>query len=102
MYELKRTTKGTKKAVNKSLLNNLLGRFGLNIIKPVTKLIKGDRLYYLLSTCNVKSIKEITNDTWLVNYIPIVDPDICLEHGVDYLKAINNYKNSNLALPYKI
>ena len=48
LYELKSKTTGIEKRINKSLLNNLLGRFGLNIIKPVTKLIKNENLDFLL------------------------------------------------------
>jgi hypothetical protein len=40
LYELKSNTEGVEKAINKSLLNNLLGRFGMNIIKAITKMLK--------------------------------------------------------------
>lgn len=73
LFELKQTTTGSQKAVNKSLLNNLLGRFGLNIIKPVTKTVNVDKLDELLSTRKIKSIQEITKNKWLVNYNPILD-----------------------------
>ena len=97
LYELKLNTTGTKKVVNKSLLNNILGRFGLNIIKPVTKLFNTDKLDKILTTCHIKSILEITSDKWLVNYIPIIDQEICIEHNVDYVKALtNNINNFNL------
>ena len=96
LYDLKLNTTGSKKAVNKSLLNNLLGRFGLNIIKPVTKLVSIDRLDYLMSTTQIKSIQEITSNKWLVNYIPIIDPVICQEHNVDYVKAITKNNNLNI------
>ena len=54
------------------------------------------KLNSLLSTCQIKSIHEITSDKWLVNYIPIIDSEICLEHNIDYLKAITNNKNLNV------
>lgn len=53
IYELKSKTKGVEKAINKSLLNNLLGRFGMNIIKPITKNVKKEELDYILSTREV-------------------------------------------------
>ena len=83
-----------KKKINKSLLNNLLGRFGLNIIKPVTKVVSSTHLDSLLSTRIVKSIQEINNNKFLVNYIPIIDKEVCLDHNIDYLKVLtdNNIK----------
>ncbi len=56
--------------VNKSLLNNLLGRFGLNIIKPVSKIVDQNKLDSLLSTRKIKYIKSINENTYLVNYNP--------------------------------
>jgi DNA polymerase type B, organellar and viral len=40
LYQLKSSTEGAEKVINKSLLNNLLGRFEKNIIKPITKTVK--------------------------------------------------------------
>ena len=48
LFNFKNTSTGFLKLIYKSLLNNLLGRFGLNIIKPVTKLIKNENLDFLL------------------------------------------------------
>jgi hypothetical protein len=39
IFKLKSESSGTKRLVHKSLLNYLLGRFGLNIIKPVSKIV---------------------------------------------------------------
>jgi hypothetical protein len=41
---LKDTLKGSQRQVVKSLLNNLLGRFALNYIKPITKTVKKNEL----------------------------------------------------------
>jgi hypothetical protein len=70
---LKSKTVDSKRSINKSLLNNLLGRFGLNIIKPVNKIVNNKNLDYLISTRKIKSIQDINTDTYLVNYIPIID-----------------------------
>lgn len=39
LYKVKSNNKGSIKVIAKSLLNNLLGRFGLNVYKPVTKIV---------------------------------------------------------------
>ena len=96
LYQLKSSTEGAEKAINKSLLNNLLGRFGMNIIKPITKTVTKDELYFILSTREVKSFHEITKNDFLVTYIPLVDQQICSEHGLDYIKILTKNNNYNI------
>lgn len=96
LFESKKNSVGTKKLVHKSLLNNLLGRFGLNIIKPLTKIVNNNNLDYLFSTRKILSIKEITKNANLVCYNPIIDPDICSSHGIDYIKALSDNSNINI------
>ena len=100
LYELKSNTRGSERLINKSLLNNLLGRFGLNIIKPVSNIVNNKNLDYLLSTRKIKTIQEINSNTYLVNYIPIVDTKICMEHGLDYMKVL--MKNNNFDIEKNI
>jgi DNA polymerase type B, organellar and viral len=96
LYELKSNTTGAERAINKSLLNNLLGRFGMNIIKPITKSVNKDELDFIISTRIVKSFHEITNNDYLITYIPIIDEQICSEHGLDYIKVLAMDKNYNI------
>jgi hypothetical protein len=63
LYKLKSTTKDSvEKDINKRLLNHLLGRFGMNIVKPVTELVDNYKLSFIMSTREVigqpKSITE--------------------------------------------
>ena len=71
-YTRKVNYKGMEKAINKSLLNNLLGRFGMEIQKPITKTITKDRLDYIISTRKMNVIKEINENLFLVSYEPII------------------------------
>jgi hypothetical protein len=96
VYELKSNTEGVEKVINKSLLNNLLGRFGMNIIKAITKNVKKDEFDYILSTREVKSFHEITKNDFLVTFLPLIDEQICLEHGLDYIKVLNKDNNVNI------
>jgi len=96
LYELKSSTKGAEKATNKSLLNNLLGRFGMNIIKPITKTVTKEKLDFILSTRKVKSFHEITKNDFLVTYLPLIDEQICSEHGLDYIKVLSKESNYNI------
>jgi len=96
LYQLKYSTEGAEKAINKSLLNNLLGRFGMNIIKPITKTVTKEELDFILSTREVKSFHEITKNDFLVTYLPLVDEQICLEHGLDFIKVLSKEKNHSI------
>jgi DNA polymerase type B, organellar and viral len=96
LYQLKSNSEGAEKAINKSLLNNLLGRFGMNIIKPITKTVNKEELDFILSTREVKSFHEITKNDFLVTYLPIINEQICSEHGLDFIKVLLHNNNPNI------
>jgi hypothetical protein len=96
LYKLKLEIIGAERAINKSLLNNLLGRFGMNIIKPKTETVSQDKLDFILSTREIKSFHEITKNDYLVTYIPVINKDICNEHGIDYIKVLTSEKNIDI------
>ena len=50
--------KGSSRQVVKSLLNNLIGRFALNFVKPITKTVNQNELDYLLATKEIKTLKK--------------------------------------------
>jgi hypothetical protein len=51
LYKLKSTTKDSvEKDINKRLLNHLLGRFGMNIEKPITELVDGHKFSLIESS----------------------------------------------------
>ena len=101
LFKKKSESFGASKTVYKSLLNNLIGRFGLNINKPLTKNINLKNLDYILSTRDVFNYHKITEDNFLISYNPIVNPKICYEHGIDYLKVLKNEFNNNTNLDSK-
>lgn len=88
LYKKKASSTGFLKSINKSLLNNLLGRFGLNITKPITKTLNLNKLDYITSTREIFSYQPITDDNFLVTYNPIISEEICNEHGVNYIKVL--------------
>jgi DNA-dependent RNA polymerase auxiliary subunit epsilon len=85
---------GTSRKVVKSLLNNLIGRFALNFVKPISKTVNKTELDYLLTTKEIKTFKKINENNFLITYIPIVNKDICDSHNLDYYKVILNEKNN--------
>lgn len=58
----------------KSLLNNLLGRFGIRLDKSITKIVSDKTFYIICAKNRVISHHEITSNRILVTYTPIVDP----------------------------
>ena len=94
LYAIKSTTNDlTEKAVSKSLLNNLLGRFGMSINKPITEIVDNNKLELICCTRKVNSYKTITDDDYLITYYPDISQEICESYGFDYFKTITKYNH---------
>lgn len=85
-----------QRSVSKSLLNNLIGRFGMTIDKPITCIVNDELLDRIDSTREVNSVISIADNSNLVNLNPIVNKDICEEFNVDYVSALNEVFNINV------
>lgn len=81
---LKNSLKRSARKVVKSLLNNLIGRFALNYVKPITKTVVKNQLDYLLATKEIKTFNKINENKFLVTYNPIINKEICVSHNLDY------------------
>jgi DNA polymerase type B, organellar and viral len=91
LFHIKTSETGSLKIVAKSLLNNLFGRFGLNIFKPITKAVNKEQRDFIASTQKIISQKVINANNFLITYIPIISKIICQEHGLDYNKVLDTY-----------
>lgn len=86
VYTIKSNPKNSsQKAIAKSLLNNLLGRFGINFEKGISEIMS-------IKTFNQKSVmnkiisyKEIGDDKLLVSYTPKLDYEIINSHNLDFI-----------------
>jgi len=96
LYDFKSKATGTDRLVCKSLLNNLIGRFGLSILKPITEIVNLDKRDFIASTRVIKSQINLNNNRFLLTYLPIISSDICKDHGIDILKALNKGANKNI------
>jgi hypothetical protein len=74
--------------ISKSLLNNLLGRFGMSINKPVTALLDNKTLEVIESTRKIMSTIPLGPDSNLTTFDPVVSREKCLEFGVNYTEAL--------------
>lgn len=80
----------------KSLLNNLLGRFGINLDKPVTKILSKQAFEIKCLMNKIVSYKELVEDKILVSYVPRQDSDIVTSHNLNLLKLVSKYKDAEI------
>lgn len=93
VYKVKSNPRnGTEKNVAKLILNSLIGKFGMNLYKSVTKLVDNDQHDILNTTRVVKDSKKIDDNLYLTCYIPSINKEICDKFDVDYVKALNSEK----------
>lgn len=94
-YSIKRdSTDIVLRSIAKSMLNNLLGRFALNIEKSTTELVSEDTYNELTQYKRIISIKRI-GDKLLVTHDKNISKDICDTHDVDFYKTFINVMNSS-------
>jgi DNA polymerase type B, organellar and viral len=96
LSKLKNKLTGSQRQVIKSLLNNLLGRFALDYVKPITKTVNKKVLDNILATRVVKTLKEMNSDSFVLTYMPLLDKEVCESHNIDYYKAILNERSHNI------
>ena len=96
LFNKKRNSTGFLKRIYKSLLNNFLGRFGLNIIKPITQTVNKDRRDYIFSTRIVHSETILNENTFLISFDPVISKEICQDHGLDIIKVLEKESKLNI------
>lgn len=89
LFKIKSNSQGSEKLMTKFFLNSLLGRFGLDIEKPITTILT-EKMTKELLIANELSFKKITDEDFLVTYNPKPSLEICEEHGVDYNQLLNS------------
>jgi len=83
------------KTVTKLILNSPFGRFGMNINKPITKILKKDELDYILSTHVVNSFKQLNKNKFIVSYDSEISKQVCETSGLDYIKVLESHKKDS-------
>lgn len=82
----------TEKFLAKSLLNNLLGRFGIDLEKSETKLMSDPEFEEMLLVRDLKGHINI-GDMNLVTYSTSLNYDLIEENGLDIIKVLENHTN---------
>ena len=96
LFNKKKNSTGFIKLIYKSLLNNFLGRFGLNIIKPITQTVDKDRRDFICSTRIVHSHTILNDNKFLITYTPTISNEICTQHGLDVIKVLEKESKTNI------
>ena len=78
------------------MLNNFLGRFGLNIVKPITLTVNRERRDFIFSTRIVHSETILNDNKFLITFNPVISKDICLQHGLDIIKVLEKESKTNI------
>ena len=96
LFNFKNTSTGFLKLIYKSLLNNFLGRFGLNLIKPLTQTVNKEKRDFILSTRIVHSQTILNEDKFLITFDPTISNKICKNHGLDIFKVLEKESKTNI------
>jgi hypothetical protein len=97
IYQIKSNPRNdTEKNVSKLILNSLIGRFGMDFYKSVTKLVDQEHHDYITTTRIVKDSKMIDDNLYIDCYIPSINKEICDKFGVDFTKALNYEKYDDI------
>jgi hypothetical protein len=94
IYKLKANpTNKSKKSLAKSLLNNLLGRFGISLDKPITEVLDENMFDVISMRHKIMNYKVIAEDKIMVSYTQNLDAGIIQEHGLDITKILDEVKD---------
>nr|QBM09675.1 hypothetical protein [Dactylella sp.] len=93
LYHVKSTSSGSIKVIAKLLLNSLLGRFGMDILKLNTELVDLDKFKEIMATKSINSWKKVTENDYIVSYVDELSEKIINQHNLNYFELLN--KNSN-------
>jgi hypothetical protein len=96
LFKIKANSEGSVKLITKYLLNSLLGRFGMSILKLVSEMVSMDKYTEILSTKPVNSAISISDNDMLVSYSNVISKKITNEHGLDYIEVLNNKSNQDV------
>lgn len=80
----------TTSLIAKSLLNNLLGRFGMDFTKPISDIVAFKDIDNILLKYIVSNIRHIHNDKYLVSYSPEEVLYQCTKMNIDMSELLNS------------
>ena len=79
----------SERNVAKLILNSLIGRFGMDFLKTVTRLFNSNTHDLISVTRAIKNSIEIDENLYLDTFKPGVDKEVCESFDVDMIKVLN-------------
>jgi len=90
VYKVKANPKNkVERNIAKLILNSGIGRYGMDYLKPVTKLLNKEKHNIVLGSRVLKNSLEIDENTYLDTFLPGVNKEVCKENGIDHTKVLN-------------
>lgn len=86
----------SQKSLAKSLLNNLLGRFGISLDKPITEVVSDNEFDAISIRHKIMNYKNIATDKVMVSSLEKLDYDVINGHGLDFVKVLSKYKDKEI------
>lgn len=84
IYSFKTNPKNViQKSIAKSLLNNLFGRFGIDLEKDITEIMSYNKFHNIKIKNKIVSFTELTPRKVLVTYNKSIDINLIKEHNLD-------------------
>lgn len=93
LFNIRLKEQGLKKSIAKLLLNSSFGRFGMSISKPETAIVNLNKLDTLLSTRKVYDIRELSVNSYLVNYDTKLSKEILENLNLNIAKLVDKNKD---------
>lgn len=91
LYETKvNAVNPVQRAISKSFLNNLLGRFGLNTAKPISGLVNKKEFDIIQTTRVIHDIQEFSENTFFITFEAMPDKPTCERCNIDYISALED------------
>lgn len=95
LYTIKSNTSDTvEKQIIKSLLNNLLGRFGLDINNYVSSIVTNGHFRGFIQAYKFRM--RFIEDMVLLSYEKYISKEICIDNSLDFKKVLNKQFLDNL------
>lgn len=82
--------------ISKSLLNNLLGRFGFDIEKEDHKLLDNTQYEEIAAKYPISNSINLQNNWHLVSYKPRLDPELCKSLNTNMTVMMNKFKVNDI------
>jgi len=79
----------TLKNISKLLLNSLIGKYGMNPLQPITRVINKEKVGDILLTRKILLEVDITDKDTLLSYLPGPNKNITNEFNIELQDALN-------------